>query len=42
LATLATFRRGANGGVMFGQNVIHRGSGEIAVGDEVIVQHLQN
>jgi uncharacterized protein YcbX len=34
-ATLATFRRASNGGVMFGQNVIHRTVGEIAIGDEV-------
>lgn len=35
LATLATYRRGANGGVMFGQNVIHRGTGMIHVGDKI-------
>lgn len=35
LSVLATFRKGANGGVMFGQNVIHRGLGEIKIGDEV-------
>lgn len=35
LATLATYRRGANGGAMFGQNVIHRGVGMISVGDTI-------
>jgi uncharacterized protein YcbX len=35
LATLATYRRGANGGAMFGQNVIHRGTGTISVGDKI-------
>lgn len=35
LGTLATFRRGANGGVMFGQNVIHRSTGTLAVGATV-------
>lgn len=37
LGTLATYRRGANGGVMFGQNVIHRTLGVLRVGDEVRV-----
>lgn len=37
LRTLATFRRGVGGGVMFGQNVIHRGLGHINVGDTVEV-----
>lgn len=32
LATLATFRRGAAGGVMFGQNIIHRGGGRLETG----------
>ena len=36
LATLATFRRGRNG-VLFGQNIIHRATGEIRVGDRVEV-----
>ena len=36
LRTLATFRRQERG-VMFGQNAIHRGEGEIAVGDRVTV-----
>ena len=35
LATLATYRRGVNGGAMFGQNVIHRGTGTIRVGDKI-------
>lgn len=35
LATLATYRRGANGGAMFGQNVIHRGTGMLSVGDAI-------
>lgn len=35
LATLATFRRGSDGGVLFGQNVIHRAQGVIRVGDEI-------
>lgn len=35
LRTLATYRRGPNGKVYFGQNVIHRGQGSIAVGDAV-------
>lgn len=37
LATLATFRKGANGGVMFGQNVIHRATGTLAVGDTLAI-----
>jgi hypothetical protein len=37
LATLATFRRAANGKVMFGQNIIHRATGSIRVGDGVTV-----
>lgn len=35
LATLATFRRAPNGGAMFGQNVIHRATGLISVGDRI-------
>lgn len=35
LATLATYRRGKNGGAMFGQNVLHRGRGTLQVGDPV-------
>jgi uncharacterized protein YcbX len=31
LRTLATFRK-RDGGVMFGQNVVHRGTGRLAVG----------
>lgn len=38
LATLATFRRHANGGVMFGHNVVHRGTGMLAVGNAVHVK----
>jgi len=34
-ATLATFRRNAEGKVLFGQNVIHRGLGTLKVGDFV-------
>jgi hypothetical protein len=37
LRTLATFRRGADGAVLFGQNVIHDGPGRIRVGDAVEV-----
>jgi len=37
LTTLATFRRGANGGVMFGYNVIHRANIELTLGDVVTV-----
>jgi hypothetical protein len=37
LATLNTFRRSAEGKVMFGQNVIHRGLGEVCVGDVIEV-----
>ena len=33
LATLATFRKAENGGVIFGQNVIHRENIQISVGD---------
>ena len=38
LATLATYRRGANGGVMFGQNALHRGRGTLHVGDSVTIE----
>jgi len=37
LATLATFRRTADGKVNFGQNLLSAGTGNIAVGDEVTV-----
>jgi uncharacterized protein len=37
LATLATFRRNANGGVLFGQNVIHRANGRLSIGDAINV-----
>jgi uncharacterized protein YcbX len=36
LATLATFRR-AEGGVLFGQNAVHRGPAELRLGDPVTV-----
>ncbi len=36
LRTLGTFRK-AKGGVMFGQNAVHRALGELAVGDEITV-----
>lgn len=35
LATLATFRRTAEGKVMFGQNLVHRGMGTLRLGDPV-------
>lgn len=37
LRTLATYRRGPNGGVLFGMNAIHRGRGTLCVGDAVQV-----
>jgi uncharacterized protein YcbX len=37
LATLATYRRGKNGGAMFGQNVLHRNLGVLRVGDTIEV-----
>lgn len=37
LRTLGTFRK-AKGGVMFGQNAVHRGPGELKVGDTVRVR----
>lgn len=37
LQTLATYRRTADGSVHFGQNLIHRAQGELAVGDAVSV-----
>ena len=39
LATLATYRRVARG-VLFGQNLIHAGEGQIAVGDPLTVLRL--
>lgn len=39
LRTLATFRT-RNGGVMFGQNLVHRGTGRVAVGTAVDVVSL--
>ena len=37
LRTLATFRRRADGGVTFGENLIAEGTGTVEVGDEVVV-----
>lgn len=37
LSTLATFRRQPRG-VMFGQNVVHHGTGELRVGDQVLLE----
>lgn len=37
LRTLATYRRTADGGVMFGQNLLHHGPGALRVGDPVEV-----
>jgi uncharacterized protein YcbX len=37
LRTLAQYRRGDGGGVMFGMNATHASSGELAVGDAVTV-----
>lgn len=37
LRTLAAYRRGPNGGVLFGMNAIHRGRGTLCVGDAVQV-----
>jgi uncharacterized protein YcbX len=37
LRTLATFRRHEDGGVLFGQNVVHEGPGVLRVGDDVEV-----
>ena len=39
LKTLATFRRDS-GGVYFGQNLVPRGAGTIAIGDEVEVLRM--
>ena len=39
VATLATYRRGKDGGAMFGQNVLHRGCGTLRVGDVVQVSN---
>lgn len=41
LKTLAKFRRGANGGVMFGQNLIHENTGTLRVGAPVEVLTLK-
>jgi uncharacterized protein YcbX len=37
LRTLATYRRGPDGGVLFGQNAIHAGPGRLSIGDPVAV-----
>ena len=37
LRTLATYRRDADGGVIFGQNLLHHGPGALRVGDPVEV-----
>lgn len=37
LRALATFRRGPNGGVLFGQNLVQESRGTVRVGDEVEV-----
>jgi uncharacterized protein len=37
LRTLGTFRRG-DGGVLFGQNLVHRARGTLEVGDPVVVE----
>jgi uncharacterized protein YcbX len=37
LATLATYRRSADGGVIFGQNLVHANTGTISPGDTVEV-----
>ncbi|HVW94991.1 MAG TPA: MOSC N-terminal beta barrel domain-containing protein [Mucilaginibacter sp.] len=39
LKTLAKYRAKDNN-ILFGQNLIHKGSGQISVGDELILQHL--
>ncbi len=39
LATLATYRKAASGGVLFGQNVIHRGHSAIHVGDKLTLMN---
>jgi uncharacterized protein YcbX len=36
LRTLATYRR-SNGKVLFGQNVVHAGTGRLRVGDALLV-----
>lgn len=38
LATLAAYRKGANGGVMFGQNALHRSCGTLKIGDTVTIE----
>ncbi|MFQ3566419.1 MAG: MOSC N-terminal beta barrel domain-containing protein [Aggregatilineales bacterium] len=37
LKTLATYRRDRTGAVVFGQNVVHRGVGSLAIGDPIEV-----
>ncbi len=41
LRTLATYRRGENGAVMFGQNIIHENLGTLKIGDKVNVLELR-
>jgi uncharacterized protein len=41
LKTLATFRRGRGGGVMFGQNLIHENTGALRVGAQMEVLTLK-
>jgi len=38
LGTLATYRRGPDGGAMFGQYLVHSGSGTLRVGDVLVVE----
>jgi uncharacterized protein YcbX len=38
LRTLATYRRGPDGGVLFGQNARHVGGGTLTVGDAVVAE----
>ena len=38
LRTLSSFRRGAHGEIMFGQNVCPDGPGHVEVGDEVVIE----
>jgi uncharacterized protein len=42
LRTLATFRRGRDGGVFFGQNIIHENTGMLKVGDSLEVFELRD
>lgn len=42
LKTLAKYRRGAEGGVLFGMNLVHDGTGSVRVGDVVVTERLAN